>query len=141
MKSRVDISEVVKAIDKELKGTQSSRIQNAAINKGAEKVADNTSKAFAKFKGTKYSTGATADEVVVQRSRKTQYGRAAKVGWSGPKERYRLIHLNEWGYTRKGKTYRPRMMGTVQKSLDQSEREYFDIVGKELQKGYARHVK
>lgn len=141
MKSKVDISEVVKAIDKELKGYQSARIQNDAINAGAKKVAENTSKAFAKFKGTKYSTGATAEEVVVQRSRKIQYGRMAKVGWNGPKDRHRLIHLNEWGYTREGKTYRPRMMGVVQKSLDQSEKEYFDIVWKELQKGYARHVK
>ncbi len=115
---KIDIISVTKAIDRELSPSKASRIQNAAINKGAAKVADNLKNAFSKFKGSEYSTGATADEVTASRARKSAVGRRAEVGWNGPKERYRLIHLNEWGYTKNGKRHKPRMMGTVQGSLE-----------------------
>ncbi|MGY3766943.1 hypothetical protein ACWOAH_10490 [Vagococcus vulneris] len=115
-----------------------SRIQNQAINKGAEIVAEDISQAFNKFVGTKYSTGATRNEVTLQKARKINNTRAASIGWSGPKERYRLIHLNEFGYTRKGKKYRPRMVGTIEQTMTSSQGKYLDTVYKELKKEYAR---
>ena len=139
MAVKIEITEVLKKIDKELDPKKATRIQNAAINKGAEKVASNLQGAFNKFKGTKQSKGFTADEVTTSKARKAAEGRRAEVGWSGPKERYRLIHLNEWGYTRHGKRYKPRMMGTVQQTLDKSDKEYFETVGKELADGYTKN--
>lgn len=135
---KIDIKEVTTAIDKELGEMKSGQIQNKALNKGSELVADNLKNTLGKFVGTGYSKGHTRDEIVVQKARKTNDGRSSSIGWNGPKERYRLIHLNEFGYTRKGKKYRPRMQGTVTQTVAQSESRYYDAVYKELKKGYER---
>ncbi|MDT2815975.1 hypothetical protein P7H75_14035 [Vagococcus carniphilus] len=135
---KIDINEVVKGIDKELGEARSGRIQNKAINKGMDKVADDLENAFGKFIGTKYSTGATRDEITILKARQTKNARIGSIGWRGPKDRYRLVHLNEWGYTRKGKKYRPRMQGTIGNTMQLSEPKYFNIVHQELRKEYAR---
>jgi len=136
--SDIDISNLLKAIDKELSSSQASLVKNKAINTGSENVAENLRTAFNKFKGTKYSKGYTADEVTRQKARKTRKGRTASIGWNGPHERYRLIHLNEFGYNRFGKRYNPRMMGTVQNTVEQSRKQYFETVGEELSNYYKR---
>lgn len=138
MTSKIEIQKVLKSIDAELGSVKASKAQNDAINKGAELVANKLRDNLSKFVGTKHSTGATRDELTIQKARKVNTVRMASVGWNGPKERYRIIHLNEWGYTRKGKKYRPRMYGTVTNTLNTSEREYFNTVYKELKKAYER---
>ena len=35
----------------------------------------------------------------------------------GPTGRYRIIHLNEHGYTRNGKKYTPRGFGVIAKTI------------------------
>lgn len=139
MAVKIEITEVLKKIDKELDPKKATRVQNEAINQGAAKVAANLKEAFNKFRGTQHSTGATADEVTAGKAKKTTGGRRAEVGWSGQKQRYRIIHLNEWGYTKHGKRYKPRMMGTVQQSVDKSNEEYFETVGRVLVEGYTKN--
>lgn len=136
MKNDVEISEVLKALDKELSESKLGTVQNKAINKGAVVVAEKMKTQLSRFSGTKLSKGYSGDEVVIQKSRKTQNGRESTIGWNGPKDRYRLIHLNEWGYTKKGKKYRPRLQGTVTESVKDSEKEYLNIVHGELRKAY-----
>ena len=136
MSVKVDIQDVLKSMEKEINNPKTNKIQNDALNKGSQVISSKLTSGFNKFVGTKYSTGATRDEITVQRARKTKDGRMASIGWNGPKERYRLIHLNEWGYTRKGKKYRPRMSGTVTNTLKASENDYLNTVYKELKKAY-----
>ena len=52
-----------------------------------------------------------------------------------PTGRYRIIHLNEHGYTRNGKNT-PRGFGVIAKTLKEVESEYRNIVIKELKKNY-----
>ncbi|MEJ7197687.1 hypothetical protein WL333_12820, partial [Staphylococcus epidermidis] len=47
---------------------------------------------------------------------------------------YRIIHLNEHGYTRNGKKYTPRGFGVIAKTLKEVESEYRNVVIKELKK-------
>lgn len=136
MTVEIDIKEFEKRINEEISGNKASRIQNKALVKGADKMQAELKQSFGKFVGTKYSKGYTRDEIVRSNARNNKNGRYVEVGWNGPHERYRLIHLNEWGYTRNGKRYKPRMMGTVQKTLDRTEKEYYRIVREELKKGY-----
>lgn len=136
MAVEIDIKELEKMINEAVSRTKSGHIQNKALKKGAEKIQSELKQSFGKFVGTKYSKGYTRDEIVRSNARNNKNGRYIEVGWNGPHERYRLIHLNEWGYTRNGKRYKPRMMGTVQKTLDRTEKEYYRIVGEELKKGY-----
>lgn len=78
--------------------------------------------------------GYTIDEVVRKNAAYKNHKAQAEIGWNGPHQRYRLIHLNEWGYTRKGRQIRPRGFGVITKSLKQSEPVYFDSVLKEVKK-------
>ena len=53
-------------------------------------------------------TGKTVIEVTTGKPRLRGGVRTINVGWSGSGsgQRYRLVHLNEFGYTRYGKRYR-----------------------------------
>lgn len=61
--------------------------------------------------------------------------RTVVIEWVGPKERYRLIHLNEHGYERNGKKIVPRGFGVIEKTLQASQARYRRIVVDELGKG------
>ncbi|MFF5513027.1 hypothetical protein ACFY3K_00600 [Staphylococcus capitis] len=60
--------------------------------------------------------------------------RAVTIHWVGPKERYRLIHLNEHGYTRDGKKYIPRGYAVIEKTLQEIKSKYTSIVRKEMER-------
>lgn len=68
-------------------------------------------------------TGATVQEIVVSTPRKKDGTLTLKLGWdgAGSKQRWRLVHLNEFGYTRSGHTYRPRGIGKIQKAYDSNK--------------------
>ncbi|MFO5689582.1 hypothetical protein, partial [Klebsiella pneumoniae] len=54
-------------------------------------------------------SGATYDEVVKSNVKGASYGiKEIDVGWRGDKSRWRLVHLNEFGYTKSGRYNRPR---------------------------------
>ena len=100
------LKELERNINAELTSRKSNKLMNDAVNAGGDKVVSNLKNEFSKYKGSGYSTGATSDEIVRSNARMTNLnGRQLKVGWNGPKERYRLVHLNEFGYTKKGRKY------------------------------------
>lgn len=88
------------------------------------------------FKAFK-DTGASIDEMTRTKpftdARDRQ--RTVVIEWVGPKERYRLIHLNEHGYERNGKKIVPRGFGVIEKTLQASQARYRRIVVDELGKG------
>lgn len=60
--------------------------------------------------------------------------RTVVIEWEGPKDRYRLIHLNEHGYERNGKKHIPKGFGVIEKTLQSSQQKYVSIVREELSK-------
>lgn len=60
--------------------------------------------------------------------------RTVLIEWVGPKDRYRLIHLNEHGYERNGRKYTPRGFGVIAKTLQASQTRYRQIVVRELER-------
>jgi hypothetical protein len=79
-------------------------------------------------------TGASVNEMKIS-SIQTSRGRiVVRIYWQGPKDRYRLIHLNEHGYTRDGKQYTPKGMGAIDNSVRHSRKPYFETVRKGLNK-------
>lgn len=113
-----------KAILEKYSGAKSTGIINSAVYEGTEVFAEDLQKNIGTFK----DTGAERDEIVVRKTRKTADGYIAKVGWNGPKSRYRIVHLNEFGYNRKGKQYTPKGFGVIAKTISQSSGKYFKIV-------------
>lgn len=87
------------------------------------------------FKAFK-DTGASIEEMTRTRpfTDAKDRQRTVVIEWVGPKERYRLIHLNEHGYERNGKKIVPRGFGVIEKTLQASQGRYRRIVIDELGK-------
>lgn len=115
------VDEVIKALEEQFGDRRLTRIQNQAINEAAEKFKDGLAEAISVYQ----DTGATVDETTRSRASKKADGtRTARVGWRGPKQRYKLIHLNEFGYVRWGRSYSPRGAGVIRAYIDKSRNVY-----------------
>lgn len=72
--------------------------------------------------GTGYSQGYTLDELTISPPSANADGhRSIKIFWRGPHDRYRIIHLNEWGTIRNP---RPRGKGKIAKAMELSRLAY-----------------
>lgn len=120
------VDEVIKALDDQFSERRSTRIQNQAINEATESFREGLEKAVSVYSdGSGSSTGATASETTSSRASKKASGvRTSRVGWNGPKQRYKLIHLNEFGYVRWGKKYNPRGSGVIRAYIDKAQNVY-----------------
>lgn len=119
------IDEVIKALDEQFSERRSSSIQNKAVNEAAEIFKDGLAETISVYS----DTGETVGETTRSRSSIKAGGvRTARVGWNGPKQRYKLIHLNEFGYVRWGKRYNPRGMGVIRAYIDKSQNVYIENI-------------
>ena len=68
-------------------------------------------------------TGATVHEIVIGKVGMKNGARTISIGWDGDgkNQRYRLVHLNEFGYTRWGRRYSPSGMGKIKAAFDRSK--------------------
>lgn len=122
------VNETLRALEKTLGTSKVRKITREAVDKGADDVEEQMKWAMLSFK----DTGATINEVVRKKAAYRNENTEAQIGWNGPKQRYRLIHLNEWGYTRNGRQIKPRGFGVITKSLKSSEKLYINAVAREL---------
>jgi len=116
--------EIINNMEKVAVKNKVRKMTRNAINAGAQLVEKEVKQNIKPFR----DTGATYNEVVLTNAAYTAGQAHAKLGWNGPKQRYRLIHLEEWGYTRKGKQFRPRTFGAIGKTLTQSQTAYLSTV-------------
>lgn len=124
------IQETLKAMETKLGEKKTRTVTRKAINVGAEKVEKKLQTDMLVFKDKGY----TIEEVVRKNATYRNYKAEAEIGWNGPHQRYRLIHLNEWGYTRNGRQIKPRGFGVITKSLKNSEPVYLSTVEMEVKK-------
>ncbi|MFC0232750.1 hypothetical protein ACFFIF_01955 [Vagococcus entomophilus] len=122
------VNDVLNALEKRLGNKKVRNLSNKVVNASGAIVESKLKHDMVVFK----DTGASIEEVVRSNASYKNYETIAKIGWNGPKGRYRLIHLNEWGYTRKGKQVRPKGFGVIDKSLKNSQKDYLAAVKKEL---------
>lgn len=124
------IENLQKAIANAYSGAQAKQIRKQALNAGGDVVARQMKKNFEAFQGAGYSK----EEIMRTDARTKNDVEELKIGWNGPHERWRIIHLNEFGYTRNGKQYTPRGFGVIKKTIDETKKEYFDTVANEMRK-------
>jgi hypothetical protein len=122
--------EVYKNLQNQLSEQALGRVSSKALTAGAHVVAATISKEFEKFK----DTGASEEEIIVGKVTNQNGFKSVLVGWNGPKERYRLVHLNEFGYNRNGEKIKPRGYGSIQRAVSNSEGAFLLAVTKELKK-------
>ena len=124
------LEELKKAINGAYSGTKARAIRKDALNAGGDLVVEQLKKNFEAFKETGYSR----DEIMRTDAKTKSDIEELKVGWNGEHGRWRIIHLNEFGYTKKGKQYTPRGFGVIAKTVEETKKEYLDTVTGEMRK-------
>ncbi len=124
------VKQLVNQLEKKFGVENTKRVNDQALKKAGAYFEKELSTAFETFK----DTGASQGEIQLSEPRYINGVRAITVYWEGPMDRYRLIHLNEWGYTRRGKEYTPRGHAVISKTLKNSEKVYRNIVKDEIRK-------
>lgn len=122
--------EMMKKLESELSPAQIRIKSTEALKHAAPEVVDRIKKNMELFK----DTGASIDETKVKI---VPYGLSSVkiiIYWEGPKNRWRLIHLNEKGYTRDGKRYNPAGKGAIARALREGEIEYFKRIKEALER-------
>ncbi|WP_260286359.1 hypothetical protein [Peribacillus aracenensis] len=122
--------DVYKKLQKQLSEQALSRVSNKALMAGANVVSKAVSDEFEAFK----DQGWSQEEIVVGKVTSKNGFKSILVGWNGPHERYRLVHLNEFGYNRNGKKVKPRGYGSIQRAISNSEGAFLHAVTKEMKK-------
>ena len=98
---------------------------DAAITAGAKVFVKELKRQFQAFR----DTGASIDEITISEPFWMDGVRTVRVHWKGPKNRYRIIHLNEWGTV---KNPNPRGKGAIARALKKSEKAYRDAIRRSL---------
>lgn len=111
-------------------GNKAKRIRKEALNAGGNLAVNQLKKNFESFQDKGYSR----DEIVRSDARTKNDVEELKIGWNGEHGRWRLIHLNEFGYSRKGKQYTPKGFGVIGKTIMETKDEYAKTVREELKK-------
>lgn len=124
------VQELVKQLDDKFGRKRTEEINDKALKKAGAYFKKELESAFDTFK----DTGASKDEIKLSAPMNIQGVRGIKVYWEGPMDRYKIIHLNEWGYKRKGTKHYPKGHAVIAKTLKKSEKIYRNIVKDEIRK-------
>jgi HK97 gp10 family phage protein len=124
------LNKVLMDLEKQLGDKVVDKVAKEALNAGAKELVKELDKEFVKFK----DTGASMEEITVGEYENIRGLRRIRVHWSGDKERYRIIHLNEWGTVQNPK---PDGFGAVARAMNNSKKSYIkateDVVRKYMQ--------
>ena len=107
------------------------RITDFALTKAGNKV-------VSIIKGNMKSledTGESVEETTLSKPMTIKGVRTVKIHWRGPKQRYRIIHLNEYGhYDRSGKWINTAGKGVIENAMREGRETYFRTVKEEMRK-------
>lgn len=122
------VDEILKNLENKLGKSRTTRVVNKAMRTSGDLVVDVVKSGVAHYA----DTGATVAEVVRGNIKGGAGKKTLDVGWRGDKSRWRLVHLNEFGYTRWGVRYSPRGLGSIQKAYESSKKVYWNSMKSEL---------
>ncbi|MFO3694438.1 hypothetical protein WER97_12105 [Staphylococcus felis] len=122
----------MKELERELENrygkAKMKRIVDESLIIGGNVIVQKIKSNFEEFK----DTGASKAEVTLSKPFTLNGVRTIKIHWKGPKERYRIIHLNEFGTI---KNPNPRGKGAVERALRSGKEAYFQAVKQRLKRG------
>lgn len=125
----------MKELERELNVRYGQSNMNAIIDKalvaGGHKVL-----AIIKAEQSKYKdTGETVREAKLSEPMWIGGERVVKIHWRGPRDRWRIIHLQESGfYNKDGSFNSPKSKGALQRAMVAGREVYFLTIKKELEK-------
>lgn len=111
------LNKVLMDLEKQLGAQVTDKVAKEALEAGAKVLVTELEKEFEVFK----KTGESIREITVGEYENIRGLRRIRIHWSGDKERYRIIHLNEWGTVQNPK---PRGFGAVARAMSKSKVAY-----------------
>ncbi|MET1176923.1 hypothetical protein ABG775_02915 [Peribacillus simplex] len=115
-------------IEKHIGKLKMQQLSDIALKKGAEVFVRELKSQFESFK----DTGATIDEITISEPLWLSGARTIKIHWKGPKDRYRIIHLNEFGTV---KNPNPEGKGAIARAMRNAEKKYRDTIKRVIKEG------
>ncbi|RZI05179.1 hypothetical protein [Staphylococcus condimenti] len=123
--------EIIAYLEKKYGRSATKRITDFALTKGGQKVVQIIKNNMKSFK----DTGESVEETTVSKPMTINGVRTVKIHWRGPKERYRIIHLNEYGHLdRAGKWVNTAGKGVIENAMREGRETYFRTVKEEMRK-------
>ena len=113
-------------LEKRFGQAKMQEISDQALFEGAQVIKKELEQNFESFR----DTGASIDEITISAPKSGPNGRRRDIHWVGPKDRYRLIHINEWGTI---KNPSPAGKGKVAASLEGGKKAYRKAVKQVLE--------
>ena len=108
------------------------RISDEALKAGAEVFVKELISQFNSVQWKGYETGATIEEITISEPFTLNGVRTIRVHWKGPKGRYRLVHLNEFGTI---KNPNPPAKGVIARSMKNAEKAYRNAIKQAIERG------
>ena len=107
------------------------RITDFALTKAGNKVVSIIKGNMKSFE----DTGESVEETTLSKPMTIKGVRTVKIHWRGPKQRYRIIHLNEYGhFDRSGKWVNTAGKGVIENAMREGRETYFKTVKEEMRK-------
>ncbi|MCJ0960353.1 hypothetical protein [Staphylococcus haemolyticus] len=123
--------EIITYLENKYGKSATKRITDFALTKGGQKVVQIIKNNIDSFK----DTGESVKETKVSKPMTINGVRTVKIHWRGPKKRYRIIHLNEYGhYDRSGKWVNTAGKGVIENAMREGRETYFRTVKEELRR-------
>lgn len=123
--------EIIAYLEKKYGKSATKRITDFALTKGGQKVAQIIKNNIKSFK----DTGESVEETTVSKPMTINGVRTVKIHWRGPKQRYRIIHLNEYGhFDRAGKWVNTAGKGVIENAMREGRETYFRTVKEEMRR-------
>ncbi|MDQ0228414.1 HK97 gp10 family phage protein [Metabacillus niabensis] len=122
------LEKLMRQLEKRYGQQNMQRISDKALLAGARVFVKELKSQFESFK----DTGASIDEITISEPMWLGSVRTVKVHWRGPNNRYRIIHLNEWGTI---KNPNPQGKGAIARALKNAEAAYRNAIKKAIEEG------
>ncbi|WP_436938168.1 hypothetical protein [Staphylococcus xylosus] len=123
--------EIIAYLEKKFGKSATKRITDFALTKGGQKVVQIIKRDMGSFK----DTGESVSETSLSKPMTIGGVRTVKIHWRGPKQRYRIIHLNEFGhYDRSGKWVNTAGKGVIERAMSEGRETYFRTVKEEIRR-------
>lgn len=123
--------EIIAYLEKKFGKSATKRITDFALTKGGQKVVQIIKRDMGSFK----DTGESVSETSLSKPITIGGVRTVKIHWRGPKQRYRIIHLNEYGhYDRSGKWVNTAGKGVIERAMREGRETYFRTVKEEIRR-------
>ncbi|HEY4601258.1 MAG TPA: hypothetical protein VIG73_08315 [Cerasibacillus sp.] len=122
------VNKLLSELERKLGKSNIQRVSDKALTEGAKVFVAELKRQFETFK----DTGASIDEITISKPMTVARKRIVKIYWRGPKGRYRIIHLNEWGTINNPN---PRGKGKIALALRNAEKAYRDTIVRYLKAG------